>query len=99
MNRTWTVYRPGYFKPGEIIDGTTVRAFDADEAAVLALPLLGFLITPCCELGDEPCADCAEAAYDRAQEAREQGYGPAPRRETPGELRSQDADRGRLPDR
>lgn len=85
--------------PNSLARQITVRAFDQTEAAEALLAALGVEPVPCCELGDEPCADCAEAAYDRAQEAREAGYEAGARRETPEELRAQDADRGTLPDR
>lgn len=75
---------------------TEVEAFDETEAAEKLLAAIGLTPTPCCHLEDEPCARCSEAAYDRAQAAREEGYGPEVRQPTPDEIRASDADRGTL---
>ena len=74
--RTWTIQLP-QTPPFT----TTVRAFDGGEAMLLGADALGIYATPCCELGDDPCAECAGdarltaemRAEDRAMDAEREG--------------------------
>lgn len=88
--RAWTlITRDG----AELVSG--VEAFDEGDAALKLLEAAGIEVVPCCHVEDDPCARCAEAAYERHQEALLEC---PPVKPSPEQIWAGDADRSTLPD-
>lgn len=68
IRRTWRANMP----PGieDQVPDMSVRAFDADEAALLVMERIGIALVPCCELSEPYCAACQKEADDDATERR-----------------------------